>query len=1326
MIDSGATGTAFVDSSFVQDNNLKINLLPQPLRLRVVDGRPSSAGDITTTTTFALDIKGHTETLTAFVTKLHNYNIILGKPWLRKHNPSNIDWDSNVLSFNSNFCKTHCLLQGCHQIAVSGLKFTPKPADKSLSPSVASGPLPRRLGAAAFHTVAKQPGVDVFSASLHEINSRLETEFQVDLASLDSSPSTIPRPEVHQRRTRFEHGVNQMELDLNALSEEDSPSKQRKLAADVYCAGASLEDIQIALQNKPKIDPRTKLPGYLHDYLPAFDTDEADKLPPHRSCDHTIELKPGETPPHGPLYNMSEDELKVLRKFLQDNLAKGFIRASNSPAASPVLFAKKPGGGLRFCVDYRALNAITIKNRYPLPLIQETLARLSKAKFYTKLDIIAAFNRIRMADGQEWMTAFNTRYGLFESLVMPFGLSNAPATFQARINEVLRPFLDIFCTAYIDDILVYSDNLKDHRNHVKAVLQALIDAGLQLDIKKCEFEVQEVTYLGLIISTTGVRMNPSKVECITNWEPCSNVKDVQAFLGFANFYRRFIKNFSRIVSPLVQLTKKAHVWDWSARCTASFKALKAAFTSAPTLRHFDPEREVWVETDASDYVSSGILSQKDDQGILHPVAFMSKKYDPAECNYEIYDKELLAIVRSFETWRSELQGSAFPIRVLTDHRNLEYFMTTKQLTRRQVRWSEFLSQFDFVIRFRPGKDGGKPDALTRRSQDLPQSLDDIRTQYRNQSLLKPENIDSAITPQLPVANDLPLEFRPGTTTLSHSSSVLEETADLNFATLDFNSELQVSPATLQHEDEPLNLKITRLLEEGYGNDEFYRRTRDEMYKPQGIPHSKEIPLSECRISDGRLFFRDRLYIPDTELRPLLIKLAHDSVETGHPGKNKLYEILSRDYFWPRISYDAAQYCRNCHDCIRNKGSKLRYQGTLKPLPLPVQRWRDISVDFVGPLVKHAHTKNNCIMVVVDRLSKDRHYIPCNTKMKASELARLFCRDVWKLHGLPDSIVSDRGSLFVSEFWKAVCHRLRINISLSTAYHPETDGNTEIANAYMEQYLRQFVDYTQKDWEDLLPMAEFAARNAVSSSTGVTPFFANHGHHPRMSFGPPRPLYKGASRTVREGNKFGTAFADKMEDILELLKTNLNAARASQEEFANANRQPAPSYRVGDQVFLDTRNITTSREMKKLDHKYIGPYTIEKVVNSHTYKLRLPWEHELLHDTFHTSLLRPSPTDPLPGQVNAPPPPVTIDANGEKLYAIDAILDSKREDGAFFYEILWRGHDPNDKTWEPLENVVNARASILEFERRYPKSLRPTKEEIKKARSGATKKTETRP
>jgi hypothetical protein len=377
---------------------------------------------------------------------------------------------------------------------------------------------------------------------------------------------------------------------------------------------------------------------------------------------------------------MSAEELQVLHKWLTENLEKGFIRASTSPAAAPVLFAKKPGGGLRFCVDYRGLNAITIKNRYAMPLIQETLSRLSSAKFYTKLDIIAAFNHIRIADGQEWLTAFNTRYGLFETLVMPFGLSNAPATFQSRINEVLRPFLDIFCTAYIDDILIYSDTLQDHRQHVKVVLQALKDAGLHCDIKKCEFEVTEVTYLGMIVSTSGVQMDPRKVQCIVDWEPPECLKDVQAFLGFSNFYRRFIKGFSRIVKPLVALTKKDARFEWNKKCSKAFETLKKAFITAPILRHFDPNKETIVEADSSDFVSSGILSQYDDDGVLYPVAFMSEKFDAAECNYEIYDKELLAIVRCFEKWRSELSGGDHPITVLTDHRNLTYFMSTKYLT----------------------------------------------------------------------------------------------------------------------------------------------------------------------------------------------------------------------------------------------------------------------------------------------------------------------------------------------------------------------------------------------------------------------------------------------------------------------------------------------------------------------------------------------------------------------------------------------------------------------------------------------------------------------
>jgi hypothetical protein len=313
------------------------------------------------------------------------------------------------------------------------------------------------------------------------------------------------------------------------------------------------------------------------------------------------------------------------------------------------------------------LNAIIIKNRYPLPLIQEILARLSRAKIYTKLDVIVVFNRIRITEGQEYLTAFNTRYGLYETLVMPFGLSNVPATFQARINEVLHLYLDIFCIAYIDDILVYSDDLTSYRQHVRLVVEVLRDAGLQLDVKKCEFEVTEVTYLGMIVSTDSVRMDPAKVIAITNWEPPSNVKDVQAFLGFANFYKRFIDSFSRIIRPLVTLTRKGMRFFWSPACQIAFEALKDTFISVLILCYFDLLREIFVETDVSDYISLGVLSQKDNQGVLYPVAFMSKKYNLAECNYKIYNKELLVIIYCFEGWRSELQGSYYPIYMLTDY-----------------------------------------------------------------------------------------------------------------------------------------------------------------------------------------------------------------------------------------------------------------------------------------------------------------------------------------------------------------------------------------------------------------------------------------------------------------------------------------------------------------------------------------------------------------------------------------------------------------------------------------------------------------------------------
>jgi hypothetical protein len=681
------------------------------------------------------------------------------------------------------------------------------------------------------------------------------------------------------------------------------------------------------------------VPKDYHSFLPLFRKANADKLPPHRAHDHKIDLKEGFTPPFGPLYSLSRPELVALKEWLEENLSKGFIRASSSAAGSPILFVKKGDGSLRLCVDYRGLNEGTLKDRYPLPLIQETLMRLSQAKYFTKLDVRGAYNLVRMREGDEWKTAFRTRYGLYESLVMPFGLTNAPATFQHFINDVLAPYLDLFATAYLDDILIYSDNLEEHRHHVTTILTALSKNGLHLKPEKCEFHQQEVKYLGLIIGTDGIKMDSAKVEAIRDWPTPEKLFDVRSFLGFANFYRRFIRGYSNLVRPLTELTKKDMKFQWEDPQKTAFQALKDAFISAPILARFDFNRDVVVETDASDYVSAGVLSQYDDDGILHPVAFFSTKHTGAECNYEIYDKELMAIVRAFEEWRAELQSVANPIQVLSDHKNLEYFTTTKLLNRRQARWSQFLSQFNFKIVYRPGKAGGKPDALTRRSGDLPKEGDE---EFQNsQTVIKPHNILQLMADNPPEQQQNPLEA---------------------------------------------------LFEEAYQADPFPNKVLQML--TDEVRHSKEITLGECTNDNNRLRYRSRLFVPlHDPLRLHLLQQHHETPAAGHPGRSKTLELLQRNYYWPKMRDDVMRYIHNCHTCQRSRTSRHAPYGVLKPLPIPTKPWQDISMDFVTGLPSSEGC--DAIWVVVCRLSKQRHLIPCRTDIDAKELADMFIKEVFR-------------------------------------------------------------------------------------------------------------------------------------------------------------------------------------------------------------------------------------------------------------------------------------------------------------------------------------------
>ncbi len=378
-------------------------------------------------------------------------------------------------------------------------------------------------------------------------------------------------------------------------------------------------------------------------------------------------------------------------------LAKGLIQESSSAAASPVLFVPKAGGKLRLCMDFRRLNLISIKDRYPILSTDMLLNQLSRAKIYTKLNLRSAYHRMRVAEGHEWKTAFCTRYGLFEYLVMPFGLTNAPGVFQRLVNKVLRKFIDRFVIVYLDDILIYSDNLKEHDAHVHLVLKELRVNKLYAKPEKCKFNTNIVEYLGFKVTLGGVTSDPVKIERVVKWTAPQSVKQLQGFLGFCNFYRRFVRNFSKVVSPVNHLLKKNVRWTWSRDCNKAFELLKAKFTLHPVLRHFQPEHPTRVELDASNIgIAAVLMQQQEDNKQYHPLAFVSRTSSLPKRNYKVHNREMLAIKYATEQWRPMLRSCADGFDVLTDNVSCKYFMTTKVLNQRQVRWGQTTCRFQLL------------------------------------------------------------------------------------------------------------------------------------------------------------------------------------------------------------------------------------------------------------------------------------------------------------------------------------------------------------------------------------------------------------------------------------------------------------------------------------------------------------------------------------------------------------------------------------------------------------------------------------------------------
>ena len=1052
------------------------------------------------------------------------------------------------------------------------------------------------------------------------------------------------------------------EISANALK-VNCTRLRKQPGQGIQVFSASMADIQKTLEQKQHRDPKEHAPEWLLPVIDAFDRAKADVLPPHRpGIDHAIEIEDGKTPPTSPLYSMSKEQLLVLRKTLTDYLDKGFIRASSSPCGAPVIFVKKPGGGLRFCVDYRGLNALTRRDKYPLPLIDETLRMIAQAKWISKVDVIQAFHRVRVREGDEWKTTFNTRLGAYEWLVTPFGLSGGPSTFQRRINDVLREWLDVCCSAYLDDVVIYSNGTRaEHRELVRKIVKTLGDAGLQLDFEKSEFEAASIKYLGFIIEAgIGIKVDPEKVRALREWEPPTTVRGVRAFLGFANFYRTFVNQYSKLAAPLNNLTRKDTKFVWRQEHQESFDALRDALMNAPILAKWDPEAPTTVEADSSGYVIGAVLSQQQSDGLWRPVAYSSKKLSPAESNWPIHDKEMWAVISAIRQWNAELQPTEFT--VYTDHKNLEYFRKKQRLNERQLRWSTELAQYHCSLVHRAGAKQVLSDALSRRDQDLPKDWDDDRLKTREKQVL--------------LGNDGRLTINAKAAWVTNAD--WDKDGELLETTILATQDRPASPFGNEH--------LSKLWEEALMANKRYWVMRDLVRSgARNFPTAWGLPISisECKIDEKqRLCWRDRIWIPAYEkLRTAILQKMHDSPLGGHPGREALRDLVSREYTWPNLTNDVRQFVRNCDTCNRAKVWREQTQGLLKPLPIPERPWQELSMDFIVTLP----TSNGCtnILVVTDRLSKSCILIPMS-KIDAETVAQALIDNVFAHHHLPRSIVSDRGTQFVSMVWAKVCEKLNITRRLSTAFHPQTDGATERMNAEVEVYLRCFCSYAQTDWAPQLPIAMMSLNNRTNQSIGMSPFLLTHGFHGQVI----QPSDEVSDDTeIKSPVDIGNNLARRWKDTAALAQASMASAQDIQERHANKHRRAHEKLQVGDRVYLNLRNVKTKRTCKKLDWISL-PYHVMAQIGTHTYRLDVP---PGIHDVFHTNLLRRAAEDPLPSQELSYDEPVALQVDGFDEYEVEEILRHRRRGRGWQVLVQFRGWP--EPTWEPVRELMNTSALV---------------------------------
>ena len=1130
------------------------------------------------------------------VTPLQKYGLILGKPWLTRCNPG-VDWPTNTLTLST----------PTGPVVLRG-EVAPSPRGMASVAELSAMQMKR----------AMHKGMDYYIGVVREVDGGLT------LAGLGPEGQEPQRNELDDEAPRAPPPLQSPDERARQFAETlqklDCPGLTANQKAEVHRLLKEYEDV---LSGMP--------PGH---------------MPPQRSFDHPIPLVEGAQPFFHSTYRMSPAELDELKKQLADLLERGFIQPSSSPYGSPILFVRKKDGTLRFCVDYRALNKLTVKNRYALPRVEELFDRLQGAKVYSKLDLESGYWQVRIREEDVPKSAFRTRYGHYEFKVMPFGLTSAPATFQAAMNDLFRQHLDEFVVVFLDDILVYSKDPSQHVNHLRIVLDTLRKHHFYAKLAKCSFAQDKIEFLGHFVSSEGLSMDPKKVQAVQDWPRPTSVTQVRAFLGLAGYYRRFIHKFSDIAAPLTDLTLTGVDVPsaWNAQCEQAFLTLKAALTTAPVLVLPDLTRPFTVYCDSSTVACAAVLLQDQGHG-LQPIAYYSRKHSSAERKYPMYELELLAMVRAMQEWRCYLEGTESTI--YTDHKSLASLMKQEKLNGRQARWLELIWGYQHNIKWKEGV-ANLADPFTRRA-------DYVRAA---------EDEDARESPEARLLPDL-LIRRAGYAAAAAKGDELA--LNLLQGSVSYCSALEAEPRVEVQE-------VISQIRHGYTEDPYYQASNKR--------------LRFLRHQDGVWYHGSRVCVPkDVELRRLLLKENHDAPYSGHQGWHRTLDLVARQFWWPRMTVDVKKYCRACESCQRAKPTHHQPPGLLQPLEIPTEPWESVSLDLITSLPR-TRAGNDSIAVFVDRFSKRVILHPCTIATSAAEMATIFMDHVFTKHGMPLNLVSDRDPRFTSEVWECFMKALGTKLKRSTAYHPQTDGQTERTNRTVEQTLRQYVGPRRDDWDLKLPVVEFALNNSVSASTGFTPFQLDAGRHPRTPMALLVP--EQADRRIPPD---ATAMLEQRRELWERARLNIREAQTRYKQYADVRRVDV-QFTVGEKALLAAEHLPRRRGLvRKLEDKFLGPYTIKRVISSVAYELDFGQDRGALahiHPVFHVSQLRKVRADPI-NPPAARPGPIQVDGHDE--YVIDELLQHRWNSAKrkLQYQVRWQGYGAGDDEWQDYEAVENTEA-----------------------------------